>query len=353
MPPIYASKGSKQYKPFQAPEGAPLYNYTVPGHGLNTWAMKDTGGAEWYLTDGGNWRNSATKVLQSQMPSYAQPTPAAPPAAAPPANPPAPPPQPEQWKSIWEFMPKDFAGQMKPQPVTAPQPSQVKAPSYWDSFPKNWTDSPAYKFELDRGNQALDRQLSSMGLLGSGADLEKRQLLIGETGARETARAMQGADQNFGAAQNMAARQFDADTNREMQRYNNEFGSNEALRGQIANLMGQDFSTYIGSQEAGKNRELEKDAQNLGATGMVLDFLKTLNPMQYGFPATNTISENTLGLGKALASLVGSGGGGGGGSAQTPGLPPSAGSNFNSGGYWAGAAGNILGALLPAINKNF
>lgn len=336
---IYASNsGGKQFKPFSIANDAPVYNYKVQGHDLNTWAMKDQGGQEWYLTDGGNWRNVQSKALSPTAPTW---TPAAAPApAAPPANtaptPEAPPPT---HKSVWEFMPKTAQDFFTPgaNPVLAP------SKSYWDYMPTDPKTSATYQYNLKKGNTELDRNLSRLGLLGSGAELEKRDDLVARVAAEDTDRLMAGA-------------KIDADTanTRALAEYNAATQKQSTLMNAITSLMGSDFNAYTNAAEGDKDREISKDGQKLNAIGMALDFLSSINPMQYGFQAANTQAENEIALAKLMAQMAGTGGGGGGGSSGGGGsnagsnLPASAG-GFDSSGYWLDTVSKLLPSLITAF----
>jgi hypothetical protein len=417
---IYASKGSTQYKPYSVASDAPLTAYNVPGHNLNTWSMNDTGGQQWYLTDGGNWRNTKTKALQSTMPTYAAPTPApvaAAPAPAPVAPAPAvPAPAPQTWKSINDFMPTANQDLFKPQaqpelgnytmaaptaqPVVQGQVANLNIPnapqmkSYMDFLPQNWQNSAAYDYQMKMGNQELDRRLSAMGLSGSGADLESRTNLAGKASADEVARLMQAAtesynlygqsalsnqnamqdgamrtfdasnasNQNYANAQNQMSQllfgaqndankaNFDANISKDNLKYSTANNNNQNLMQTISQLMGTDFQAYQANQQNAADREVTKDGQSLGAIQTALDYIKSLNPMQYGFQATNTVGQNQLDLASKIAALQGGGGGGGGGGGSRPPAVPAPTSpgpgGFDSTNYWLQAGSKLVPALL-------
>lgn len=332
---IYASNsGGKQYKPFSIAEDAPVYNYKVPGHDLNTWALKDQGGQEWYLTDGGNWRNVQSRALSPTAPTYA---PAAPAPTTPPANTaPTPETPPPTWKSIWDFMPKQTQDAFN----VGPEPTLAPTKSYWDYFPKDPTTSPTYQYNLDKANTELTRNLSKMGLLGSGAELEKRESAQAKVASDETDRLMKGAEVD---AQN--------DKDRALAEYTAANTRRNSLMSAIASLIGSDFNAYTNAAEGDKDREISKDGQKLNAIGMALDFLSGINPMNYAFQATNTTAENQIALSKLMAQLAGSGGGGGGssgGGSSAADLPPSAG-GFDSTGYWMDTVSKLLPTLITAF----
>jgi hypothetical protein len=121
----------------------------------------------------------------------------------------------------------------------------------------------------------------------------------------------------------------------------------------ITSLIGSDFNAYTNAAEGDKDRELTKDSQRLNAIGMALDFLGTLNPMQYAFPATNTTAENEIALSKIMGQLAGAGGGGGGGGGSrqpaASNLPEKAG-GFDSTGYWLDTAAKLLPTLFTAFS---
>ena len=139
---IYASRGGKNFTGYQAPSDAPIYNYTIKPNNISTYAMKDTGGQEWYLTDGGQWRNAATKSLSKTMPTYAaavntNPTVMGSPDPIQPVQNNA---NPEQtFKSVYEFIPKANEALFSPMPQR----------SLMDFVPKDWSGSPAYNNALN------------------------------------------------------------------------------------------------------------------------------------------------------------------------------------------------------------
>lgn len=271
----------------------PYFNYVVPGHGNTTQGLKDTAGDTWYKTQGGQWRNEKTQKVQSGLPSWqaaaaapaAPTTPAAAPAATPEANP--------QWKSLWDFTRTQDQSLFNPQ--AAPE-----SKSMWDFYKQQGT-SPAYTFALDEGNKSLEKRLSAMGLTGSGADIEGHNAVTRSSLADEVGRLMQGA----------AADSNTYNTNQAL-----GFQDRASTRDLLGSLATADFQKYTEGQQMDADREVSRDSQGITTIGMALDFLKSLNPMQYAFPATNTVSQNYLDLGKQLAGYAAapSGGGGGGSS---------------------------------------
>lgn len=417
---IYASRGSTQYKPYSVASDAPLTAYNIPGHNINTWAMNDTGGQQWYLTDGGNWRNSQTKALQSTMPTYQAATPPAPAPAAPaPVAPAVTPPPAQTWKSINDFTPTANQDLFKPQAMpemgnytmsaptaqtavqgqvgTLNMPNAPQMKNYMDFLPQNWQTSPAFDYQMKMGNQELDRRLSAMGLSGSGADLESRTNLAGKASADEVARLMEAAQQSYNlygqsalsnqnAMQDAAGRQFDAQNasnqnfansqnqmnqllfgaqndankanfdagvNRDSLKYSTVNSNNQNLQQTISQLMGTDFQAYQAAQQNAADREVTKDGQQLGAIQTALDYIKSLNPMQYGFQALNTMGGNNIDLAKQLAALQGGGGGGGGGGGSRPGAVPTPTApgpgGFDSTNYWLNAGAKLVPSLLSSF----
>lgn len=327
MAQIYASRGSTNYKPFNAPDDAPLYDYSIAGHNINTKAVKDTTGQEWYLTDGGQWRNAATKQAQAMMPTYAAPAPVAAPAPAPAPAVPGPVNNvnpTDTFKGIQDFLP------------TAQQNlfQQTPMKSVMDYLPKDWAPSQAYNQAMTQGNQTLDRQLAARGLIGSGAELEARNNLSGQLLGQETDRQMSVANQDS----------------------QNTLSETNNLRNLISNMASADYGAYNTQQQNAGDRELARDAQSANVLSIVMDYLKSMNPMQYGFPATNTVAGNQIDLGKALASLAGgSGGGGGGGGSSAPGIAPTYSPAPSSGSGTRDLIGigtSILPSLIAALNKN-
>jgi hypothetical protein len=326
---IYASKGNKQFKPYSIAADAPIYSYQPKGTGLNTWGLKDTTGQEYYLTDGGNWRNAVTKKLSSTMPTYAAPTPAPAPVAPAPATPgPVNNPQTAStFKSIYDFTPVGQESLFKPMPQK----------SLMDYLPTNWTPSKAYDAQMTMGNQSLDRTLASRGLLGSGADVESRVGLVNQASQAETDRQMQVASTDM----------------------TNNISETNNLRNLISNMMGTDFAGYNSQMSDASANEITRDSQGINVLQTVMDYMKSLNPMQYGFPATNTIAGNNINLGQALSSLAGSGGGGGGsggggggGGARPPAAPPYYAPAPSSGSGIKDAI-SIGSSIIPAIISAF
>jgi hypothetical protein len=181
--------GGKPYKSFSIANDAPIYNYKVQGHNLNTWGLKDQGGQEWYLTDGGQWRNVATKALSATAPTWTPAAPAAP-AAPPPSTAPTPEAAPPTWRSVQDFVPKSSVDLFN----AGPAPTMAPAKSYWDYFPKDPTSTASYQYNLKKKNEELTRNLSRMGLLGSGVELEKRADAQDQVAAAETDRLARGAE---------------------------------------------------------------------------------------------------------------------------------------------------------------
>lgn len=333
-------RGNKLLGSYNVASDAPVYDYTVPGHGMKTYGMKDTAGQEYYLTDGGNWRNVATKQLQKSMPSWAPAAPATPaPAEAAPAAP-APvvqptSPTPATWRSVRDFQPKAN---------NLPMPTAPAAKRIADFYPQAEGQSAAYRQEVKTGNQELDRMLAKMGLSGSGTEIERRQAMVDEALARETGRYDDQAKSDLNAYTQSA----EQEANRANQRWLSEYDANNAFS--IA-----DFNAYQQATQGDMDRELTKDGQQLGAMDTVLNFLATLNPMQYAYPATTMSADNAIELGKTFSSLAmaggGGGGGGGGGRSSTPAptAPPPQG--FNSTNFFLNTAAQILPSLISAFNK--
>jgi chemotaxis protein histidine kinase CheA len=378
---LFATRGTQQFKPYSAPADAPVYDYKLAGHNINTKAMKDTAGQEWYLTDGGQWRNTTTKQAQANMPSYgpqtvntmAQPAPAAAPApAAPVATQPTPPPV---WKSVQDFLPtaqKD-ALNIPGQPTfgTAPTMQAAAAPQAartMDFVPKNWQETPTYKYALDMANRDNDRRLSSMGLLGSGAELEQRAQSQARVEADEMQRLLQIANTDANNQNQMnqmgyqyandANRQnYETEVNRQNLQYNNQAQERQALQQLLGQLSSTDFQTYHSNLNQEANREIDKDNQRLVGTQTALDFIKSLNPMQYGYQALGSTADLDKQLGQVLSAATGGGGGGGGG--RAPAAPivspnaslPTSVNTFNPTNYWLGAANSIIPNLIGAFNK--
>lgn len=328
---LNATRGSTTFKPYNAPDDAPVYSYNLKANNINTYGIKDTGGQEWYLTDGGQWRNTATKQAQANMPTYAAnptvntmgaPAPAAPAPAAPgPTNNTNPQ---TMFKSIYEFLPKANENLFSP----------VAQKPLMDYLPKNWEGSPAYTQALNQGNQNLEKQFAARGLLGSGAEMQAKNDLSSQLLAQDTDRMMQVAQ---------------ADSQNQINETNN-------VRNLVSSLLGDDFNAYNTQMADASQREMARDTQGVNIMSLILDYLKSQNPMQYGFPATNTISDNNLKLGAQLAQLAGSSGGGGGGGggrapAQMPTYAPPP--RFQSGtNDLIGIGASILPSLISAWNKS-
>lgn len=327
MKSIYSTgQNGKTYSPYSIAADAPLYSYTVPKHNFKTWGLKDTAGDEWYLTTGGQWRNVKSNVLSKTHPGYAAA--AAPTTETPPDTAPPPVAGPPTWKSVWDFQPNQYKDIFNTTPVAEK--------SFWDYYKTPGT-SAAFQFAQSEGNKELDRKLASMGMLGSGLDVERREQMTRANMADEVGRLMESAATDYGGY--LSRMQQDASNQQSAQKL-------------IASLMGSDFGAYQDAVRQDKDIEVTKDGQQLDAVGMALDFIKSLNPMQYAFPAAQGSSELSTQLGKALAAASSMGGGGGGGSSGggASELPESPG-KFDKTGYWLGTASNILSTMLPHLLK--
>ena len=323
---IYASRGGKNFTGYSVANDAPIYSYNIKPNNINSWAIKDTGGQEWYLTDGGQWRNTATKALSKTMPSWAATANTAPAATAP--TTPAPTAQnnvnPQAtFKSIYEFLPKANENLFNMMPQK----------SVMDYIPKDWAGSPAYQNALSTGNKNLESTMAARGLLGSGAEIQAKNELSQNLLAQDTDRMMQAAQ---------------TDSQNNINETNN-------VRNLLSSMLNADFSAYNNQMQNASDREMQRDAQGVNVMSMILDYITKNNPMQYGFPATNTLMDNTLKIGSTLSSLAGSGGGGGGGgrgSAQMPTYapPPRFQSSTND---LIGIGASVLPSLISAISKNY
>lgn len=288
---IYASRGGKNFTGYNVASDAPIYNYTVKPNNINTWAMKDTGGQEWYLTDGGNWRNTATKSLSKTMPTWAATTNTDPTVMGTPdpvqnnANPET------MFKSVHEFIPTANERLFNP----------MQQKSVMNYLPQNWQGSPAYENARRVGNKNLEATLAARGLLGSGAELQAKSDFDANLLAQDTDRMMQVAQ---------------ADSQNDINETNN-------ARNLLSSMLSADFSAYNNQMQDARDREMQRDAQGVNVMSMILDYITKNNPMQYGFPAVNSMSDNQAKLGAALSSLAGSGGGGrSGGVAPMPTYAP-------------------------------
>lgn len=333
MQTLSASRRGQTFKPFQAPADAPVYSYNVKPNNINTYGIKDTAGQEWYLTDQANWRNVGTGALSKTMPTYQAATPAQAPVTSvqgapdPVQTQPA---SPQTFRSAWDFTRNQDQGMFNPMPS---QPiTKVN-----DMMPTNWQDTQAYKFAMDRGNKELDKSLAARGLLGSNVELEQRNDLIQRVGADETQRQIQMAQQDAGASN---------------ERFSQEMQARQQLQQLLAQLAQSDAATFYGNYNQDANREIDKDNQRLVAMQSALDYIKSLNPMQYGFQAIDSLANLDKGLGSAWASAVGSGGGSRGGAAPTSSAiatMPTNPSAFNPTNYWLQAGSSILPQLLNAF----
>jgi len=374
MPVLNATRGNQTFKPYNAPDGAPIYKYNIPGHNINTYGMKDSSGQEHYLTDGGQWRNVATKQTQANMPSYAAADPivntmGAPAPAAPVQTQPTPPPV---WKSVQDFLPasqKDsFNVPNQPTFGTAPKMQGVQAPTAartMDFIPQNFQETPTYKYALDMANRDSDRRLSSMGLVGSGAELEQRSANQARVGADEMQRLLQIANtdannQNqmnqmgYQYANDANKQNFETEVNRQNLQYNSQAQERQALQQLLGQLSSTDFTAYQNNYNQEANREIDKDNQRLVGTQTALDFIKSLNPMQYGYQALGSSADLDKQLGQVLSAATGGGGGGGGRRPAAPITSPNANlptsvNTFNPTNYWLGAANSILPNLIGAF----
>jgi hypothetical protein len=180
-----------------------------------------------------------------------------------------------------------------------------------DYIPENWQGSPLMQYQIDTGNKELAKQLSSKGLIGSGVEDELRTEITSRAAADETNRLMQMAQDSY-AANNQS----------KLEMFRNDVNETNSLRNLITNMMGTDYGMYNNIAEGDKDRLLEKDRQNLNLFQTVLGFMETLNPMQYGFPATTEGAKMQTDLGKSLSSMYMTPSGGGGGGGGVPPLPP-------------------------------
>lgn len=336
---LNATRGGTTFKPYTAPDDAPVYNYNLKANGINTYGIKDTGGQEWYLTDGGQWRNTTTKQAQANMPTYAAANPTVNTMGAPAAPTPVAPVQtqpsaPAPFKSTFDFMrtqDQGIFGAPTSQPITKVN----------DMMMPNWQDSQAYKYAMDRGNKELDKNLAARGLLGSNVEFEQRNDLVQKVGADETQRQIQMATQDASAS-------------------NDRYAQEVQTRQQLQQLLGQfaqnDSSTYYGNYNQDANRELDKDNQRLVAVQSALDFIKSMNPSNNGYQAIGELAGLDKTIGSTLASATGGGGGGGGGGGRAPtssaiATMPTNPSSFNGTNYWLNAGASILPGLLSAWNK--
>jgi hypothetical protein len=327
MAQIFANRGSTKYKPYTVADDAPTYKYNIPGHNISTYGIKDTSGQEWYLTDGGQWRNTATKKAQAAMPTYAATTNTNPTVMGAPTPTPGPTnntnPQ-TMFKSIYEFLPKANESLFSPVPQK----------SLMEYLPKNWEGSPAYTQALNKGNQNLEKQINARGLLGSGTEIEAKSDLSSQLLAQDTDRMMQVAQ---------------ADSQNQVNETNN-------VRNLVSSLLGNDFNAY-NTQMADKSQiEMTRDSQGINVMSLILDYLKSMNPSASGFAATNTIADNNLKLGSQIASIAGSGGGGGGGGGRAPAQMPTyaQGPQFSSStNDMISIGASILPTLIGAFNKNW
>jgi hypothetical protein len=189
-----------------------------------------------------------------------------------------------------------------------------------------------------------------------------------QDGAMRTFDAQNASNQNFANSQNQMNQllfgaqndanksNFDANINRDNLKYNTANSNNQNLMQTLSQLMGTDFQAYQANQQNAADREVTKDGQSLGAIQTALDYIKSLNPMQYGFQATNTVGQNNLDLAKQLAALQGGGGGGGGGGgssrpAAVPNPTAPGPGGFDSTNYWLNAGAKLVPQLLNSFGS--
>lgn len=286
--------------------------------------------------------SGATGVARPN-PTPAQAAPVTAPLAANPAQPaPVSPAQPAQeaqpYRSLWDFAPAGTESLFGPRDYGSLNFGNVQ-----DYIPQNWSPSPLHDFQVQQGNKSLSKQLSAKGLIGSGVEDELRNDIAMRAAAEESQRLM-----------DMARDSYAANNQSKLEEYRTGVNETNNLRNLISNMMSTDFGTYKAITEGDKDRQMEKDRQNLDLFSRVLGFMETLNPMQYGFPATTEAAKMQANLGNQLSSIfmTPSGGGGGGG---VPPLPPyqapaaSGGSAIRDG---IGLAGSIL-PMIENIYRNW
>lgn len=296
-----SSKSSKTSKPVTTQAAAPMgpqpsyFDYTVPGYGRKTQALKDTAGDTWYKTQGNQWRNVRTKAVQGQLPSWqAAATPAPVPAAAPAPAPTTTPPTPGTFKSI-----RDFHG-VGENPTEqsikySDFPTELGAPGAYSNDLYNW--------QRDEGIKALRASMSADGGLGSGAQGELTSRFLAQLGGQEADRR---------------ERLESAGKDRQATAWNVAANAAEQAKNRQASAAGSDFDNY-NNQILNESTRLERQGNTNWSRIMdTLNMILAQNPTGNAYKATDSSAASIQDLGKMLASLAGGGGGGGGGGGSPP-----------------------------------
>lgn len=76
----------------------------------------------------------------------------------------------------------------QPAPTT-PAPETPTFKSVYDFMPKDYTATPMYQFQKEQGSKDLARLLASRGLTNSGAEIEANSKFLNQLGAQEAERA--------------------------------------------------------------------------------------------------------------------------------------------------------------------
>lgn len=262
-----------------------------------------------------------TNVPQTGGPlTTTQPAPVAPPPAAPVSTD-------QNFRGVQDFMDK-----------SAVDP-QYKS-TY--SFMSDYKPSPLYDFQMQKGQQALNRLMASRGLLKSGAENQANVDLINELNAKEGDRAMSVASQDA-----------------------NRFDNIQGSAADRANAMALNNAQRFDQN----SRDIADRAERAGGNqwGRMMDVLRfqgEQNPMSQAYDALTKFNSLNLDRGKAQSQYqtnnyarvrprpVASSGGGGSMPGYAPSAPPLDTSNIDIMRLMAGqnTRDNIMGGLGGALS---
>lgn len=117
------------------------------------------------------------------------------------------------------------------------------------NYEKNYTNSPAYQFQVNQGNQQLDKQMARLGNLRSGAAIQARQNMMTNIGAQEADKIRQNAQQDA----SRSADYYTQDANR-----NAEIKTADANRGADLYKFGVNTNVGMSTDNANRNADLYK-----------------------------------------------------------------------------------------------
>lgn len=187
--------------------------------------------------------------------------------------------------------------------------------------PKNYQGSPMYDFQMNKGLEALDKNLAKSGLLGSGAELQLKKDFVTDLGARES-------EVTRGYAQNEADR-YSNNYNSGMDRAANvsNWNSNRS-----ADIYRSAADRTFNAQQNESDRLMTQQQNQFNNTLNVAELALSQSPMQYGYQAAEGSADLAKYYGGKFANYAQndyrrptgySGGGGGGGGGYSAPIPTS------------------------------